>query len=425
MTYRVKHNGGGFTWFVNAFDISLSTLGNWQNIDVSLYVPDNATGAIVEVVNSGKSDSYSGVLRGKEDTRDYMSDPLYEEIESKTHRWQIVKIDGNNSIQGYVEHTDIEFKLLGYTTGSDPSYFDTPPDVTPGPTGTWTPVDVSSYVDDDADGVILLIDSISSVDRDYSIREIGSGIDTSNRELEEYGNTMYMVGIDANNEFEAYIETSKIQIFLVGQTEGSVVYYVDDIDVSDPPTGSWQEVDADDYSVPAEASGLVLRLYNNGGKDRRLGVRHGDSTDDWNKEVGNGTHFQASIGINDDNIWDQYMSSTDGGVKIAAYTVGGSITVHADVDILIRRANGNIRDVIGADIANTVDITGDGWQSLTASYDFSGYTVVASTDYLEIDLFAEATSNSSGLYTTVDFRIDDPDIPPDNQTHLHERLPDS
>jgi hypothetical protein len=424
MTYRVKHNGGGFTWFVNAFDISLSTTNSWQNIDLSLYVPDDATGAIVEVVNTRSSSSYSAVLRGTEDTRDYMSNASYEEIESETHRWQIVKIDSNNSIQGYIEHTRLDFKLLGYTTGSDPLYFDTPPDVTPGPTGTWITVDVSSYVDDDADGVILFIDSISCCDRDYGIREVGSSFNVINRELEEFGNTMYLVGIDGNNEFDAYRENTFVNIYLVAQTKGSVVYYVDNISVPDPPVGSWQEIDADDFGVPAEASGLVFRVYNNGGADRRIGLTHGDSTDNWNNDIGNQTHLQAAVGINDDNIWDQYMESTDGGVQIAAYTVGGSITVHADVDILIRQANGNIRDVIGADIANTVDITGDGWQTLTASYDFSGYTVVASTDYLEIDLFAEATSNSSGLYTTVDFRIDDPDIPPDNQTHLHERLPD-
>jgi hypothetical protein len=423
MTYRVKHNGGGFTWFVNAFDISLSTTGSWQDISVSTYLPDNATGAIVEVVNTGGSSSYSGVLRGKEDTRDYMSNASYEEIEAETHRWQIVKIDSDNLIQGYIENASIDFKLLGYTTGSDPSYFDTPPDVTPGATGAWTTVDVSSYVDDDADGVILFIDSISCCDRDFGVREVGSSFNVTDKELEEYGNTMYMVGIDGNNEFDFYRENAWINVYLVAQTKGSVVYYVDDIQVADPPTGSWQELDADDYSVPSEASGLVFRVYNNSSSnDRRIGLTHGDSTDSWNTDIGNMTQFQASVGINDDNIWDEYMESTAVGVQIAAYTIGGDITVHADVDILIRKANGDIRDTIGSDIANTTNIVGDDWQSLTASYDFSGYTVVASTDYLEIDLFAEATSNSSGLYTTVDFRIDDPSIPPDNQTHLHERL---
>ncbi|HAL47898.1 MAG TPA: hypothetical protein DCP37_09105 [Dehalococcoidia bacterium] len=87
VTYRVKSNGGGFTWLVNAEDISLSTTNSWQDIDLSPYVPAGATGAIVEVVNTGNSSSYSGVVRGKEDARDYMSNTSYEEIESETHRW--------------------------------------------------------------------------------------------------------------------------------------------------------------------------------------------------------------------------------------------------------------------------------------------------------------------------------------------------
>ncbi|MCH7800597.1 MAG: hypothetical protein IIC24_03530, partial [Chloroflexi bacterium] len=55
MIYRVKHDHTGFTWFNNAFDISLSTTGSWQDIDVSTELPAGATGAIVEVVNTGTS----------------------------------------------------------------------------------------------------------------------------------------------------------------------------------------------------------------------------------------------------------------------------------------------------------------------------------------------------------------------------------
>jgi hypothetical protein len=162
---------------------------------------------------------------------------------------------------------------------------------------------------------------------------------------------------------------------------------------------------------------------NSSSNDSRIGLTHGDSTDSWNADIGNRTHFQASVGINDDNIWDEYMESTAVGIHIAAYTLGGNITAHADVDILIRQADGSIRDTIGTDIANSPDITGDDWQSINGSFDFSGYTVVDPTDYLEIDLFVEATVNTSGLETIIDFDIDNPAIPPDNQTHLQERFP--
>ena len=577
VTYRVKRDkvDTGFVWFTNADDISLSTTGSWQDIDVSPYLPVGATGAIVEVVNTGTSSSYTAVVRGKEDTRDYMSNPAFEEIEAETHRWQIVKVDSNRLIQGYIEHIDIDFKLLGYTIGSDPAFFTTPPDITPGTTGSWTPVDVSGYVDIDADGVILFIDSIDSTDRAYGIREVGSSYSTTNRELEEYGNTMYLVGINASDQFDAYIENANVKIYLEGQSKGSVVYYTDDIPVLDPPTGSYQELDADDYSVSGDANGLIFlaqnalggipqtvtlqvtdgwdeslqKLLSDDGKvyvvqtsdddrwtvstgsftsfefdqnvpagsiiqsvkvyvehheeggitpnsivwevgtgslqsptvlgstnptilegeeseatvewdvttwidtpgkandlkvvvrnndsskksmidhvyvevtyslsiDAKINVRHGASTDDWNGDIGADTHFQAAIGLRDDNVWDEYMENTCVDLFIAAYTRLVRMDVHADMDVLIRKADGTIRTTLATNVADTINSTDTTWQSFIGTYVFPGYTVVDQTDYLEIDLFAEATSNTSGETVLVDFRIDDPSLPWDDQTRV-------
>jgi len=426
MTYRVKHDRLGFTWFTNAFDISLSTTGSWQDIDVSTNVSDGATGVIVEVVNTGTS-TFSGILRGKEDTRDYMSDPNFEAINKGTHRWQIVKLDDNLVMQGFIEDRDVDFKLLGYTLGSDPEYYTTPIDVTPGTTGSWTTVDVSGHVDADADGVILSIDSIKNKAKEYGIREVGSGYSATNWKIGAYGQSMYAVGIDGSDQFDAYIKDSDIKLYLVAQTKGSVVYYTDDEAVTDPSTGSWQTLDADDYvtpSLPSNANGLMLHVINTDGKkEYRLSLRNASSTDDWAGNFEKKTHIQAAIGFNDAHEFEEYMGHTDMDVSIAAYTRSSQLVVHADVDILIRKADGTIREIIGSDIANTSNITNADWQALIGTFDFPGYTVVDSTDYLEIHLFAEATSNGSWLETTVDFRIDDNTVPPDNQTHLQERPP--
>ena len=311
----------GFFWFTNATDISLTTTGSWQNIDLSAYVPKGTSGAIVELVHTGSSTAYSGVVRGKEDTRDYMSDGNFEEIEQETHRWQIVKVDSNLLIQGYIENTEIDFKLRGYTSGSDPAYFNVPPAITPATTGTWTVVDVSAEVDADTDGVILLVDSQRGPASDYAVREVGSIFNTTNLEMEGYGNTMYLVGIDANDQFEVYIQTTDVKVFLVGETKGSVVYIVNDTAVADPATGSWQPLDADDSAIPEAANGLFLRAAISSGTDRIAAIRHADSTDAWTPDVGRGTHMMAGTGISSDNIWDEYIENASVDVSIAAYTV--------------------------------------------------------------------------------------------------------
>ena len=172
-----------------------------------------------------------------------------------------------------------------------------------------------------ASGVILFIDSVSSSDRDYSIREVGSSYTTTNWELEVYGNTMFVVHLDGADQFEAYIQDANVKIYLIGQTKGSVAYFTDDITVSDPLLGSWQELDADSYGIPDSATGLFLHVeLNTGVSDAKINFRHGDSTDDWNGDIGGGTHFQAAVGLRNDNVWDQYMEHAFTDVYIAAYT---------------------------------------------------------------------------------------------------------
>ena len=310
----------GFFWFTDALDISLITALSWQDIDLTDEVPEGTTGAIVEIINTGTEGTQSRVVRGKDDTREYMSNTNYQTVEDETHRWQIVKVDANRVIQGYVEDTQIDFKLIGYTMGADPLFFNTPLDVTPTTEDKWTNADVSAFVDADADGVILFILSTQDDDRDYGVREIGSSFSTITTDLENRSSTMYLVGIDDNDQFEVYHEDyDDVKFYLVGQTKGSVVYYSDDLAVADPANGSFQEIDADTYSVPAVANGLILRVTSTG--DARIsGIRRGDSTDTWTPDVGGGTHIQAAIGINDSNVWDEYIEDAEVDVTIAAYT---------------------------------------------------------------------------------------------------------
>jgi len=72
---------------------------------------------------------------------------------------------------------------------------------------------------------------------------------------------------------------------------------------------------------------------------------------------------------------------------------------------------------------NSSNITTDTWTTFTVTYAFPGYTVVDPTDYLEIDLFADATSNLSGEAVAVDFRIDDLALPNADQMKILEVVP--
>ena len=93
----------------------------------------------------------------------------------------------------------------------------------------------------DATGVILFIDSQDGADQNWDVREVGSTNDYKDRELEEYGNTMFLVGLNFWDQFEAWIDDTDVKIYLMGWVEDSVGFYSLDIPVTDPsPLNSWE-----------------------------------------------------------------------------------------------------------------------------------------------------------------------------------------
>ena len=323
ITYRLKRSqvDGGWIWFTNATDISLGSTGAWTDIDLSAIVPVGTTGVVVEVVNTNSGGAHTGILRSKEDDREYMSNASFQQIDNGMHRWQVVKLDSNRKLQGHISSTNVDFKLIGYTIGGDPIYFaDQPPDITPIALDKWSTVDVSNYVSADATGVILLVTSERNGKAKYRIRTPG-GTEQLKDNLNTYANTMYFVGLSPFRFFEARIKEDTTNIYLIAETKNSVAHYPLEIFTADPSTGSWQEIDADDYGVPAAANGLILHYDGNKDDYIAIGFRHGDSTDDWNKNIFEDTHYQAAIGLrSSDNVWDEYLGHADLDVSIAAYT---------------------------------------------------------------------------------------------------------
>lgn len=96
-----------------------------------------------------------------------------------------------------------------------------------------------------------------------------------------------------------------------------------------------------------------------------------------------------------------------------AITSSPAVTAHADVDILIRQSDGTVRTTIATNVANSGSIT-TSWSTLSATYSWATYTVVAQTDYLEIDYYIEVTTSSSTK--TASLRIDDSALAVADQT---------
>ncbi len=173
------------------------------------------------------------------------------------------------------------------------------------------------------------------------------------------------------------------------------------------------------------ATWVVVEMVNTAAAVAHNGVlRSKEDTIDYMSnpnfaEIYNATHRWQVVKPNSSQEIQGRISDTDVDFKLMGYNLI-DIDVAANIDVIVHKADDTIRTTLLTNVVDTAQITGSSWQTSTITFAFPGYTVVDATDYLEIDLYAEATSNNSGEAVSVDFRIDDPALPVADQMRLAE-----
>jgi len=143
---------------------------------------------------------------------------------------------------------------------------------------------------------------------------------------------------------------------------------------------------------------------------------------------GNGTLLSASAVIAGRKLMGRWVYPLSGIVSIPASTwtvtyramksaSAKNVVAHGDIDILIRKADGSIRNSIASDVANSPSLTlTNVWETLTGTYDWPGYTVVDQTDYLEVAYYIEVTTPQYSK--SVSLLVDDGTLPQADQTKI-------
>jgi|GEM_PF-966816 len=67
-------------------------------------------------------------------------------------------------------------------------------------------------------------------------------------------------------------------------------------------------------------------------------------------------------------------------------------TASISINSIIRKWDGTVRQTIASEVAQAFITDFSQWQTITTDYYFPGYTVIADTDYLEIDVYADSSS---------------------------------
>jgi len=196
--------------------------------------------------------------------------------------------------------------------------------------------------------------------------------DLATQQYGNYGFTLpsYATITKVEVGFEAYTaENEKIGITVSwdGGTTWATEYVSASLGTTDPNTVTWVD-------FTAATSWAVTKLSNTNFRTRAKGVKVGTMNPvylDW---------IPARI----------------------TYTTPPF--AHADVDILIRKSDGAVRQTIATDVAGSANLTTT-TATLSGTYSWSAYTVADQADYLEIDYYIHVTTAKSGVAAYL--RIDD------------------
>jgi hypothetical protein len=130
-------------------------------------------------------------------------------------------------------------------------------------------------------------------------------------------------------------------------------------------------------------------------------------------------HVYPLIGISEipKSTWTVYYHGFVGGYGGFPQDDGD---VCFNIDIIVRKANGTIRDIIDSRAAPAFVAEGEGgvWMTFSTSYDFPGYTVVDQNDYLEIDYYGLTVMGPNAPLGYIRLSIDDSSLSIFNQTRI-------
>ena len=88
------------------------------------------------------------------------------------------------------------------------------------------------------------------------------------------------------------------------------------------------------------------------------------------------------------------------------------------IDVIIRKADGTIREVLDTDAGQGYFTTSNNWTDIPASYNFPGYVVTDDTDYLEIDYYGNSENSGPVGTSYIRLMIDDNSLSEASQTRI-------
>ena len=229
-------------------------LNDWRDVDLSAYIPSNATGVAITVQN-GVTTGYNYKMRKPGSTDDLSPYIYFQQIP------QYIGVS-NRVVQLYRTNNNVLFYLTGYFD-SEVVFFDNCIDVSLAGASSWTDIDISAHTGaNTAIGAIFLYINPTGNNYNMGFRKNGS---TDNRVI-RCRSAGVIIGLDANKICEHQVSNTALKTYLVGYVKAGAVFNTNASDVSLGSANTWT-------ALPALAAGASGGLYEVSGSAYNYGLR--------------------------------------------------------------------------------------------------------------------------------------------------------
>ena len=308
----------GFNFFDEPIDLSHGITDEWTDIDVSAYIPEGATGVMLDLVNSGGS-YYRHAVRKKgssDERQEYLS------LASGLHTYAFSGVDDDRIFQSYIRSTGCKIYLLGYTDDKV-GFLTNAIDISIPATRFWEEIDLKEYIPPDATGVI--VEAYFGDAGDYvGLRRKGSFVDRTEQGHKLYWRNSYLhylCGVDENLLIEGKIRTSYVTFHLIGYVKNPINIFDDPINIDIGTFGAWTDIDLTGI-IPNAADGAIMEISNLywgniAGTFRKNGSSFDESA---NSGVYRGGFVQGACGLDTNNLLEGFVGEDNSEVSLLGFS---------------------------------------------------------------------------------------------------------
>lgn len=259
--------------YVTPVDVSPTADDTWRDVDVSAYIPTNATGVMLKLYDtqvSGSPSHYNVGVRKNGST-----DTLFGRQVGYSHQWGFIGVDTSRIFECRRQNSAIQIWLWGYTQ-AEAVYFTNGVDSEPASNNTWTDKDISSDTGTNtAIGAIVWAGQGTALSGTFGMRCNGS----TDNIPDSTGIVCAVRKVDGSEIFETYVSsTTNFSVLCVGYFKAGATFNTNGTDVSLGTTGSYTDLTA--LGTGAVGSAYFVYRQTGAAYGTRWNIRKNGASDD-------------------------------------------------------------------------------------------------------------------------------------------------